>query len=144
MRTLFLPSQLNYYYFDFFQNEYLYYSESNFFKWFFDYPFDRPIGFVISETYFDAPNMNASNGIIGDGYMNLGYAGVAINIVLVGLIFGFFNSLRLDARYLGIFFVVVFLLLSAPMLSMFVTSGLLLLFVTSASLMKWTPRLGPG
>ncbi len=136
MRTLFLPSHLNYFYFDFFADKPLLYSESNFFKWFIDYPYDRPIGFIISEKYFAATDMNSNNGIISDGYMNLGYWGIAINILLISFIFLFFNSLDLDARYLGIFFVMVFLFLSAPMLSMIITSGLWIIIIMSMTIMR--------
>jgi hypothetical protein len=136
MRTFFLPSQLNYFYFDFFDGKPLFFAESNLMKLFFTYPFDKPVGFVISETYFNATDMNSNNGIISDGFMNLGYWGIGLNIALVSGIFIFFNSLNLDSRYLGIFFVMVFLFLSAPMLSMFVTSGLWILFILALTVMR--------
>jgi hypothetical protein len=136
MRTLFLPAHLNYFYFDFFHNNPLYYSESNIVKWFLTYPYDRPIGFIISEKYFAASDMNSNNGIISDGYMNLGYWGVAISILVTSITFLFFNSLRIDNRYLGIFFVMIFLFLSAPLLSMFITSGLWIIILFSLTLMK--------
>ncbi|GHN00241.1 hypothetical protein WSM22_17300 [Cytophagales bacterium WSM2-2] len=136
MRLLFLPSHLDYFYFDLFKNNPLYFAESNFFKWFVHYPFDRPVGFIIAETYFSAPEMNANNGIISDGYMNLGYWGVGLNILLVSLIFMFFNSLPVDSRYLGIFFLLVFLLAGSPMLSMFITSGLWILILLGLTLKK--------
>lgn len=136
MRMLFFPSQLNYYYFDFFNKNPLYFAESNFFNTFFTYPYDRPIGFIISETYFNFPEMNANNGIISDGYMNLGYPGVVLNIVLVSCIFLFFNSSNVDPKYLGIFFLMVFLFLSAPMLSMIITSGLWIIILMTFTFMK--------
>lgn len=136
MRMLFLPSQLNYYYFDFFENNPLYFSESNFFNAFFSYPYQKPVGFVISETYFKASDMNANNGIISDGYMNLGYLGVGLNVTLISIIFLIFNSFHIDSRYLGVFFVMIFLFLSAPMLSMFITSGLWIIFLMGWTFMK--------
>lgn len=144
MRTLFLPSRLNYFYFDFFKDSPLFFAESSFFNQFFTYPFDRPIGFIISETYFNSSEMNANNGIIGDGYMNLGYPGVALNICLVACIFLFFNSLNLDSRYLGLFFVILFLLLSVPMLTLFLTSGLWLIVLMAMSVMKWRGEFHNG
>jgi hypothetical protein len=136
MRMLFLPSQLNYFYFDFFSESHLYFAESNFFKFFVEYPFDKPIGYIISETYFRSSGMNANNGIVGDGYMNLGYPGVALNILIVSVIFLFFNSMQLDSRYMGIFFVMIFLFLSVPMLSMFLTSGLWIIFIMGLTVMR--------
>jgi hypothetical protein len=141
MRMLFLPSHLNYFYFDLFKNKPLHFAESNFFKWFFDYPYNRPVGYIISEIYFNAPDMNSNNGIISDGYMNLGYLGVALNILIVSAVFLFFNSIRIDAKYLGIFFLLVFLFLSSPILSMFITSGLWILIPLSLTIMKRRPQL---
>ena len=136
MRMLFLPSYLNYYFFDFFKDQPLYFAESHFFGMFVDYPFHRSIGYIIAEKYLNVSDMNANNGTIGDGFMNLGYLGVGINIMIVTLVFQFFNSLKTDARYLGIFFVMIFLFLSVPMLTMFVTSGLWLLFLMGMSFMR--------
>jgi hypothetical protein len=136
MRMLFLPAQLNYLYFDFFQGRPLFFAESNFFKMFVDYPYDKPIGFVISETYFRSSDMNANNGIISDGFMNLGYAGILLNIFIMGVVFTFFNSIKIDSRYLGVFCVMIFLFLSAPMLSMFVTSGLWIIFLMGLFVMR--------
>lgn len=136
MRTLFLPSHLNYLYFDFFVDKPMYFAESNLFNWFVTNPLPKPVGFVISETYFGASDMNSNNGIISDGYMNLGYLGIAINIMFIALLFLFFNSVSPDARYLGIFFVMIFLFLSAPMLSMIITNGVMLVVIMSWFFMR--------
>lgn len=136
MRTLFLPSNLNYLYFDYFKNDPLYFAESNFFKWFITNPLPKPVGFVISETYFGASDMNSNNGIISDGYMNLGFLGVGINILIVSFVFLFFNSTNPDPRYLGIFFVMIFLFLSTPLLSMLITSGLWIIILMALTLMR--------
>jgi hypothetical protein len=135
MRMLFLPAYLNYFYFDFFEGTPLLFSESHFFNLFTTYPYDKPIGFIIAQNYIHVNDMNANNGIIGDGYMNLGYLGVGINIAIVTAIFLFFNSIKPDARYLGIFCVLIFLFLSAPMLSMFITGGLWFLFLMGFTIM---------
>lgn len=136
MRMLFLPAQLNYYYFDFFSGNPLFFAESNLFNMFVKYPYDRPVGFIIAETYFNTSGMNANNGIIGDGFMNLGYWGIGLNVLIVSVIFLFFNSLNLDSRYLGIFFLMIFLFLSVPMLSMFITSGLWIIFLMALTIMR--------
>jgi hypothetical protein len=136
MRMLFLPAYLNYYYFDFFAGQPLYYADSLFFNLFNSYPYDRPVGFIIAETYFGVTDMNANNGIIGDGFMNFGFVGVGISILLVALVFLCFNSLRPSDKYLGIFFVIVFLFLSLPLLSMFLTSGLWILLLLGFSIIR--------
>lgn len=136
MRMLFLPAYLNYYYFDFFNGAPLYFAESHFFNLFNIYPYDRPIGYVIAQAYIHVNDMNANNGLIGDGFMNLGYVGVLLNILSVTLIFLFFNSIKPDPRYLGIFFVLIFLFLSVPLLSMFITGGLWILFLMGLTIMR--------
>jgi hypothetical protein len=138
MRMLFLPSYLNYYYFDFFNGTPLYFAESHFFNLFSTYPYDKPIGYIIAQNYIHVNDMNANNGLIGDGFMNLGYAGVGLSIFVVTLIFQFFNSIQPDARYLGIFFVMIFLFLSVPLLSMFITGGLWILFLMGITIMRKT------
>lgn len=135
MRMFFLPAHLNHFYFDFFEDNKLFFSESKFFKYFFEYPYDKPVGFVISDTYFNAPLMNANNGIISDGFMNLGYPGVVLNIIIVCVVFLFFKANKPDPRYFGIFVVMIFLFLSAPMLSMFLTSGIWILMIMSVATM---------
>jgi hypothetical protein len=138
-RMLFLPFNLNYQYFDFFKDQPLYFAESNFFRWFVDYPYDKPVGFIIAQKYFNATDMNANNGIISDGYMNLGYWGIGINIAIVSAIFLLFNSAKVDSRYLGVFFLMIFLFLSAPILSMFITSGLWLLIPLAMTFIMKAP-----
>lgn len=139
MRMFFFPSELNYLYFDFFEGSPLHFSSSSIFNWFFTYPFNEPVGFIISETYYHTSTMNANNGIISDGYMNLGYWGIGINILIVCAIFIFFNSIDLDPRYLGIFFCLVFVFLSAPMMSVFITCGLWIICVMAMSIMRREP-----
>ncbi len=124
MRMLFFPALLNHSYFDFFSNNPLFFAESHFFNLFFPYPYTMKVGFLISQTYFGTVDMFANNGIVSDGYMNLGYFGVAINSIILAIIFLFFNSVNLDSKYFGYFVTLIFLFLSAPMLSMFITSGL--------------------
>jgi hypothetical protein len=136
MRTLYLPAQLNYNYFDFFNGRPLFFAESNLFKYFVDYPYDKPVGFLISERYFHAFDMNSNNGIISDGYMNLGYFGIVINVAIVSLLFLFFNSLNIHPSYLGVFFLMTFLFLSTPMLSMIITSGIWLIAYMSITFMR--------
>jgi hypothetical protein len=129
MRMLFLPAQLNYLYIDFFNEIHLYYSQSHFFRSLFTYPYDVPVGYVISSAYFHASQMNANNGFISDGFMNLGFLGILLHIVVVVAVFQYFSSVPISAKYFGIFVVIVFLLLSSPLLSMFTTSGLALVMI---------------
>ncbi|MEA3450474.1 MAG: O-antigen polymerase, partial [Bacteroidota bacterium] len=101
-RMFFVSPLLNEYYFDFFQGQPVYLSHS-IFKLFIDYPYDVTPAYIIGDVYFNKPNMSANNGIISDGFMNFGYLGVIIFSFLFSIILAILNSIKLNAKYFGIF-----------------------------------------
>ena len=138
MRVFFFPALLNYCYFDFFANAPLYFAENHFFNLFFTSPYALRSEYLISIKYFNTDEMYANNGIITDGYKNLGYTGVFLLSSLFAVIFMFFNSIKIDAKYFGIFFIFVFFFLSTPMLTVIITGGLWILMLFATVVMKKT------
>lgn len=134
-RLFFLPALITYDYFHFFDSNPVYLSHS-ILKNFIEYPYDLEPAKLISATYFDMPAGNTNNGFISDGYMNFGYIGVISFSFVVSLIILFFNSIKLDARYFGLFFLLIRLLVSSALLTMFLTHGLWLLIIFALILMK--------
>ena len=124
MRTFFFPALLNHCYFDYFQDFSLYFSENSPFNLFFSSPLEMKSATIISKVYFQNSDMYANNGIVSDGFMNLGYFGVILLSILFGLIFLFFNSLNLSSKYFGVFLTFVFLFLSLPTFTVIMTGGL--------------------
>ena len=141
MRVFFFPALLNYCYFDYFSDFSLYFSENSIFNLFSSTPLNTNSAYLIAQQYFNTYEMYANNGIISDGYMNLGYGGVVILSVVFSLIFMFFNSLNIDSRYFGIFLIYIFFILSAPFFTLFFTGGLWLLFLFSMTIMKSTSEI---
>jgi hypothetical protein len=125
-RFLFIPALLTQWYFDFFDGKPFYFAESHFFNRFFHSPYEMPVGFLISKTYLNTTDTYANNGIVSDGFMNLGYWGVAIFSFVFAALFGLFNSIKLHIGYYGLFFSYIYMILSAPLLSCFITGGILL------------------
>jgi hypothetical protein len=78
-RVHFLPALLDIIYVDFFEENYLYWSES-IFKSLINYPFDLDHKRQIGLVYFGNSEVAANNGLISDGFMNFGTVGVFINI----------------------------------------------------------------
>lgn len=74
-RTMLLPAQISFHYFDFFENQPIYLSNSvlSSIK---DYPFEIEPAFLIGEKYYNKPDMSANNGIISDGFMQFGIIGI--------------------------------------------------------------------
>ncbi len=76
-RTLYVPAQISFYYYDFFQNNHLYLSNSVL-EPFFYYPFNSSPPHLIGEYYFNKPEMSANNGIVADGFSHFGFLGLFI------------------------------------------------------------------
>jgi len=136
-RIFFDQSLMTYCYFDFFNHHPIFFSESLFFNQFFTYPFDLPSANLIGKVYFNNPASHANTGIIGDGFMNLGYYGVLLFGILFSSIFLFFNSIEFDKRYFGVFFLLIFDFLNSSMLSTFLSGGLWILIIFSLTIMKF-------
>lgn len=136
-RIFFIPALLDINYFSFFEDNHLYWSAS-ILKSFIDYPYDVTPPFLIGIEFFRQPLMSANNGIISDGFMNLNFLGVVINCVIVGIYFSYLNNLKIHHRFFGIFFVLVFSLLSGFLTVVMVTHGGFLLLLVAQFFLKDT------
>lgn len=125
-RFLFIPALITNWYFDFFAGNPFYFAESHFFSMFVKSPYDMPVGFMITDIYWNEPTVYANNGIVSDGFMNLGYMGVALFSVIFTFLFGLFNSIKIHRGFFGIFFGYIYLFLSVPFLSCFITGGVII------------------
>lgn len=128
-RLFYIPSLLTQWYFEFFEGKPFYFAESHFFNLFSKSPYDMPVGYLLTKIYWNEPTVFANNGIISDGYMNLGYIGVFLFSIIFAALFGIFNNFKLSPKYLGIFFSYIFIMLSAPLLTCFITGGIVLFIV---------------
>lgn len=134
-RVFFVPALLNTYYFDFFRDNYIYLSHS-IFSFLFEYPYEVPPPSVIGLEYFNSVNTHANNGFISDGFMNFGMIGVFIYSILIVLLIKSFDLLKLDSRYFGVFFVMIFTLISSAFLTSLLTHGILILMLMAIFVMQ--------
>lgn len=134
-RLLFIPALLSQWYFEFFDGNPYYFAESTFFNQLVESPYDMPIGFLLTKIYWGEPTVYANNGIVSDGFMNLGYIGVVLFSIIFTTLFTLFNSLKLHIGYFGIFFSYVYLFLSAPLLSVFITGGVMIFIIKAILLL---------
>lgn len=128
-RLFFIPSLLTQWYFEFFEGKPFYFAESHFFNIFSKSPYDMPVGYLLTKIHWNEPTVFANNGIVSDGFMNLGYFGVILFSFIFATLFGLFNCFKLGAEYLGLFFSYIFIILSAPLLTCFITGGIMLFIV---------------
>ncbi len=127
-RLLFIPALLNNYYFDFFDNNHVYYS-SSYLSFLIDYPFDRPIPEVIGFNYFNSNEMSANNGYISDGFANAGSLGVFINIILAAVLLKVFKDFSVSPKYAGLIFVTFYAIQGSAMSTVLMTHGGVLLLI---------------
>ncbi|WP_109391504.1 hypothetical protein [Proteus cibi] len=128
-RLFFIPSLLNYYFFDFFQSSFTYYSNS-YLSIIIDYPFDKTIPQLIGKAYFNSEEMSANNGYISDGYANLGHLGVFINICLASIVFKVLKNSHFPPKYFGLIFITIYAIQgSAFSTFLFTHAGILILIL---------------
>lgn len=130
-RVLFLPSILNYCYYDFFSvREFDYYRQGILGKLGLDSPYDTKIPYIIGETYFNDSDTFANNGLFSDAYLNFGTIGVVLFPMILIMFFKLIDSLSrsLDQHLMFVpVFIISIVLLSAAFTTSLLTNGLLIL-----------------
>lgn len=134
-RVHFLPTLLDIAYLDFFRDNYMYWSESVLGA-FVNYPYIIRHEYLIGEAYFNRPDMAANNGLISDGYMNMGTVGVWLNICIVAIYFMILNNLKIPSKYFGLFLLVIFSFISSSIFTVLLTHGALALLIISIFLLR--------
>ncbi len=138
-RLLILPSALNNAYFNLFQDMHMHLSHS-IFSSLFECPIDiNPTVYVCQHAM--GQSCKANTGFLADGFMNFGYAGVAVYAAIVILIFMYFNNQNTNAKYAGLFFLVIFTMVSSALLTTLLNHGVILLMILSLFIMRNTDRI---
>ena len=129
-RTHFIPALLDICYLDFYKDNYLYYAETlpdSILK----SPYEANHVNIIGKYYFNSPEMSANNGLVSDGYINFGFAGVLLHSVIISFYFMILNNLNIKAKYFGLYILVVFSFISSSLTTVLLTHGAFLLLVIS-------------
>lgn len=91
-RVFFVPANLTYVYFDFFNTHSHVFWSNSILKAFIHYPYTESLPLVIGD-YIGFKGMAANNGFIATGYANSGFFGVFIYSLMIGLILKFINNI---------------------------------------------------
>ncbi|HIF9295000.1 TPA: hypothetical protein ACX6Q7_002924 [Photobacterium damselae] len=135
-RVLFIPALLNIYFFDFFHNNFIYYSNS-YLSPFLDYPFDKEAAKLIGYYYFHSEEMSANNGYLSDGFANFGDVGVFINVIFTAFVLKLFKDYDVPAKYSGLIFVTFYAIQGSSFSTfLFTHGGLLLILLIPFSLSR--------
>jgi len=134
-RTFFIPAIITKDYFEFFNSQYLYYSHS-IMKHFIDYPYDLQPNLLIGQEYFSGSIKSANSGFISDGFMNLGYLGVFLNIIGVTLVFRLFSLFNVSPIYNGVFIIIIYTLVNGYFLTSILTHGIIVMLIISFFMLR--------
>lgn len=92
-RTLFVPAQLSFFYYDFFStHDHTFLSQHHIFSNFLDYQYELNPPHLIGKVYFNSPEMASNNGIYADAYMNFGFIGFVFWGILLTMILKLIDS----------------------------------------------------
>ncbi len=138
-RLMFIPSLLDCAYYDFFDDNHLYWS-SSFLKGFMEYSYDVTPPRLIGEIYFDRPDIAANNGIISDGFANAGFIGVLLNVFMLACFFNVIKNCHIDSRFYGIFFFFIYNIFTTTFSTVLVTHGGIILIILSLSVLRRNNR----
>jgi len=132
-RTLLVPAQLSFLYYDFFsKNVHTFLSHHQIFRVFLNYPYPLNPPHLIGEFYFNRPQMGANNGIYGDAYMNFGFIGLVLWAILLIIILKLIDSItkNRDIRItVSAIALPVISLTNSALLTCLLTHGLLLALI---------------
>ena len=93
-RTLLVPAQLSFFYYDFFSNhEFTFLSQHHIFRNIIDYPYQLNPPHLIGKECFGLPDMGSNNGIVSDGYMNFGFVGMFMWAIILSFILKLIDNL---------------------------------------------------
>ncbi|MBO1121177.1 oligosaccharide repeat unit polymerase [Enterococcus casseliflavus] len=130
-RVLFVPAYLNDICISFFRENFTYYAHSPIGLGLSDYKYDQSLSFFVGTQVIGREGLNANVGVITEGYISFGIYGVIFIVVLLVLLFKYFDSLRYNPKFFGIIFVYVYYLNTSFLSVLLLTHGLLFLIVVS-------------
>lgn len=127
-RLFFIPALLNIHYFDFFDNNQIFYSNS-YLSFLLDYPYPKDPPHLIGSYYYNSEEMSANNGYISDGFANFGNIGIFINIVISSILFRRFKVYSVPPKYLGLLFIMLYAIQGSSLSTVLLTHGGFLIYI---------------
>lgn len=131
-RAFLVPSQLNYFYYDYFSHHEFDWFTNSFLRHFVEPQYDRPIPYVIGQEFFGNPFMGANTGFFGSGYAHGGLIIVVVYSAIIGI----------TINYISHFFKkvspkIIITITLVPMLNLFISSDLPTMFLTGGILLSF-------
>lgn len=130
VRSLLDQPHQYFFYYDFFStHDFTFLSQHRLFRAFLEYPYHLDPPNLIGEYYYGNPESNANTGIVGDAYMNFGFPGLAlwgILLVIILITIDSFSQAKDKRVVVAAIAMPIICLINTPLLTNFMTDGLLL------------------
>jgi hypothetical protein len=91
---------------------------------------------LIGQEYFPNSIKSANSGFISDGFMNLGYFGVILNIIGVITVFKLFSIIKISVKYSGVFTIIIYTLVNGYFLTSMLTHGIIIMLIISFFMLR--------
>jgi hypothetical protein len=132
-RLFFVPAQLNFVYFEYFDKNSFAYWGNSVLKYFIKYPYDTNIANVIG-IFMGHPKENANTGFVASGFAQAGLIGVIIYTFILSIVINIINHFgnKLN-KYLLISLTIIPMMVvfkSSDLLTAFLTHGVLIVVLT--------------
>lgn len=99
-RTMIVSANNKFKYFDFFSSNPKIGFQGVFPRWIIDIPITYDdIGHIISDVYYNNPNMNSNTGFLAEGYMRFGISGIFIELILFAIILIWIDKMQCRSDY---------------------------------------------
>jgi hypothetical protein len=92
-RTFFGPAMNNVHYFEFFREAQFTYFSNSFLKGVIDYPYGQHVFDIISTIRTGDVGINPNTGALGTGYMHIGYFGLFLYAIVIGILISIIEGL---------------------------------------------------
>lgn len=130
-RIFFVPASLFNTYYNYFVENYTYFTHSKLYSFFGQSEWKIPISLFIGEQVIGQKGLNANTGIIVEGFLSFGTIGVFISSLVFVLFLILVKKMNFNEKYFGVFFVYIYVINTSCIESLFITHGLLFLLIFS-------------
>lgn len=144
-RTIFLPSMISSFYFDFFQfNDFTYFSDTGIFSFFTGDSYPLNVKKMVASNYlYKNPATNMNVGLVGDGFLKIGFLGILVTAIVLSIFLKLINELGKNKNTIlikAMLFYPFYALINGSLYTIILTNGLFLSIILIIFLEKSSER----
>lgn len=144
-RTIFLPSMISSFYFDFFQfNDFTYFSDTGIISFFTGDSYPLNVKKMVASNYlYKNPATNMNVGLVGDGFLKIGFLGIFVTAIVLSIFLKLINELGKNKNTIlikAMLFYPFYALINGSLYTIILTNGLFLSIILIIFLEKSSER----